>query len=62
MAQAGLRLEEIPITFVDREYGTSKMSVKSSNSPPSGDDAAPSRAQVSLGPYMRFLPIGGTGW
>ena len=28
MAQAGLRLEEIPITFVDREYGTSKMSVK----------------------------------
>jgi dolichol-phosphate mannosyltransferase len=28
MAQADLRLEEIPITFVDREYGTSKMSVK----------------------------------
>lgn len=28
MAQAHLRLEEIPITFVDREYGTSKMSVK----------------------------------
>ncbi|MCB0963737.1 MAG: polyprenol monophosphomannose synthase [Acidimicrobiales bacterium] len=28
MAQAGLRLEEIPITFVDREYGTSKMSVR----------------------------------
>ncbi|MCU1371717.1 MAG: hypothetical protein JWO77_2911 [Ilumatobacteraceae bacterium] len=28
MVQAGLRLEEIPITFVDREYGTSKMSVK----------------------------------
>ncbi len=28
MAQARLRLEEIPITFVDREYGTSKMSVK----------------------------------
>ncbi len=28
MVQADLRLEEIPITFVDREYGTSKMSVK----------------------------------
>ncbi len=28
MAQASLKLEEIPITFVDREYGTSKMSVK----------------------------------
>ena len=28
MAQAGLRLEEIPITFVDREFGTSKMSVR----------------------------------
>lgn len=28
MVHAGLRLEEIPITFVDREYGTSKMSVK----------------------------------
>ena len=28
MMQAKLRLEEIPITFVDREYGTSKMSVK----------------------------------
>jgi dolichol-phosphate mannosyltransferase len=28
MAQADLRLEEIPIIFVDREYGTSKMSVK----------------------------------
>jgi dolichol-phosphate mannosyltransferase len=28
MAQADLRLEEIPITFVDREHGTSKMSVK----------------------------------
>lgn len=28
MVQAGLRLEEIPITFVDREYGTSKMSVR----------------------------------
>ena len=28
MVQAELRLEEIPITFVDREYGTSKMSVK----------------------------------
>lgn len=28
MVQAGLQLEEIPITFVDREYGTSKMSVK----------------------------------
>jgi dolichol-phosphate mannosyltransferase len=28
MVQAGLRLAEIPITFVDREYGTSKMSVK----------------------------------
>lgn len=28
MVQAQLRLEEIPITFVDREYGTSKMSVK----------------------------------
>jgi dolichol-phosphate mannosyltransferase len=28
MADAGLRLEEIPITFVDREFGTSKMSVR----------------------------------
>ena len=28
MVAAALRLEEIPITFVDREYGTSKMSVK----------------------------------
>lgn len=28
MVQAGLRLRELPITFVDREYGTSKMSVK----------------------------------
>ena len=28
MVKARLRLEEIPITFVDREYGTSKMSVK----------------------------------
>ena len=28
MVQADLRLEEIPITFVDREYGTSKMSVR----------------------------------
>lgn len=28
MARAGLRLDEIPITFVDREYGTSKMSVR----------------------------------
>jgi dolichol-phosphate mannosyltransferase len=28
MVQAGLRLEEIPITFVDREFGTSKMSVR----------------------------------
>ena len=28
MVAAGLRLEEIPITFVDRERGTSKMSVK----------------------------------
>lgn len=28
MVQAGLALREIAITFVDREYGTSKMSVK----------------------------------
>jgi dolichol-phosphate mannosyltransferase len=28
MADVGLRLEEIPITFVDREFGTSKMSVQ----------------------------------
>lgn len=28
MTDAGLRLAEVPITFVDREYGTSKMSVK----------------------------------
>ncbi len=28
MADAALRLEEIPITFVDREFGTSKMSVR----------------------------------
>lgn len=28
MVQAGLKLRELPITFVDREYGTSKMSVK----------------------------------
>ena len=28
MVHAGLRLDELPITFVDREAGTSKMSVK----------------------------------
>jgi dolichol-phosphate mannosyltransferase len=28
MVECELRLEEIPITFVDREHGTSKMSVK----------------------------------
>ena len=28
MARAGLRLDEIPITFVDRELGSSKMSVR----------------------------------
>ena len=28
MAEARLKLEEIPITFVDREFGTSKMSVR----------------------------------
>jgi dolichol-phosphate mannosyltransferase len=28
MVEARLRLEEIPITFVDREFGTSKMSVR----------------------------------
>jgi glycosyltransferase involved in cell wall biosynthesis len=28
MVRAGLRLAEIPITYVDREYGTSKMSVR----------------------------------
>jgi dolichol-phosphate mannosyltransferase len=28
MVDARLRLEEIPITFVDREFGTSKMSVR----------------------------------
>jgi dolichol-phosphate mannosyltransferase len=28
MAEAGVRLEEIPITFVDRAYGKSKMSVR----------------------------------
>ena len=33
---------------------TSKMSVKSSNPPPSVTTPPPSRAQVSLGPYIRF--------
>jgi len=28
MVEAGVRLEEIPITFVDRAYGKSKMSVR----------------------------------
>ena len=37
------------------------MSLKSSNSPPSGDDAAPSRDHVSLGPNICFLPTGGFG-
>ena len=35
------------------------MSVKSSISPPSGDDAAPSRDQVSAGPYISARPLGG---
>ena len=34
------------------------MSLKSSNSPPSGDDAAASRDQVSLGPYISSRPYG----
>ena len=38
------------------------MSVKSSISPPSGDDAAPSRDQVSAGPYISARPLGGVGW
>ena len=38
------------------------MSEKSSISPPYGDDAAPSRDQVSLGPYIKALPAGGDGW
>ena len=39
----------------------SKMSEKSSSSPPSGEDAAASRVQVSLGPYMRPRPFAGVG-
>ena len=35
------------------------MSEKSSISPPSGEDAAPSRAQVSVGPYISARPFGG---
>ena len=40
----------------------SKMSEKSSSSPPNGDDAAASRVQVSLGPYMMPRPFAGVGW
>ena len=38
------------------------MSLKSSNSPPCGEEAAPRRDQVSLGPYISALPTGGFGW
>ena len=38
------------------------MSVKSSISPPSGDDAAPSRAHVFAGPYITPRSCAGDGW
>ena len=41
---------------------TSHTSEQSSISPPYGDDAAPSRDQVSLGPYTAALPSGLHGW
>ncbi|CNM46073.1 Uncharacterised protein [Mycobacterium tuberculosis] len=37
------------------------MSEQSSISPPYGDDAAPNRDQVSLGPYNKALPPGRDG-
>ena len=37
------------------------MSEQSSISPPYGDDAAPNRDQVSLGPYNNALPSGRDG-
>ncbi|SKU80715.1 Uncharacterised protein [Mycobacteroides abscessus subsp. abscessus] len=40
---------------------TSKMSVKSSTSPPISAEAAPTRTSVSAGPYMMALPLGGFG-
>jgi dolichol-phosphate mannosyltransferase len=50
MTNAGLRLREVPITFVDREYGTSKMSVRI---------MAESLALVtSWGIKMRVLAVG----
>ena len=38
------------------------MSLKSSISAPSGDDAAPTRAQVFFGPYIRPRSGAGDGW
>ena len=49
------------IVWLSTQWRTSKMSEKSSISRPSGDDAAPNRAQVFSGPYIRARPCGGFG-
>ena len=43
------------------QWRTSKTSEKSSISPPSGEDAAPSRAHVFAGPYSRPGSWAGAG-